>query len=265
MGKNKNRKNRKNTGDGGGGGGDGRGDDSSTAAKPTTGVEEPVGQASNDHEPEAPVTTAPPASSSDLSKPAAEKAESEPEPKKQVPAKQAEEAVAQPDAPSQAIDEKEAPEPEATDIQALIQEIATQYASYARLDVDVVRKELSNVDTATEVLLARIDETQGVVDSLTQERQELTDKVLPALQANCEKLVGLFMVIEQLDALVQGLRANVDEVESQLTALDGNKTLMSSMLGRMKLTSFFSRGNATQAPANADASNASANAASPIS
>eukprot|EP00045_Choanoeca_perplexa_P002546 m.25238 g.25238 ORF g.25238 m.25238 type:complete len:188 (+) comp11574_c0_seq1:56-619(+) len=140
----------------------------------------------------------------------------------------------------------EVAEPPTLDV--IAESIAKEHSRYLDLNNnDYLRKELVQSSDAADSLLAQIDECTTVVNTITAERDELVTQVLPALQSNCERLVAMFMVIENLETLVASMRANLDEVEKEVAAVEKPRTV-TSMLSKVKLSGFFSRKSTAPTP-----------------
>lgn len=63
--------------------------------------------------------------------------------------------------------------------------------------------------------------------------------MLPALQANCERLAAAFVAIEQLERVVVDVRSHVQQVENEVAAVEREKSVINTVFRSMK-TSFFS-------------------------
>ena len=63
--------------------------------------------------------------------------------------------------------------------------------------------------------------------------------MLPSMQANSERMVSIFMAIEQLEHIVSEARTHVNAVEAEVAAAEREKSMLTSVFRSVK-SSFFS-------------------------
>eukprot|EP01147_Barroeca_monosierra_P005977 gene5977-7334_t len=106
---------------------------------------------------------------------------------------------------------------------------------------------LEAISQDTDQLLARIDAYNGLLTTLSVEREELQTDILPHLKANCKLLVELFKKIDQIESVVCLVKDRMQIVEDELDEVDKPSTSVVSGMLRSIKTGLFKRSKSNPA------------------
>eukprot|EP00056_Hartaetosiga_gracilis_P005918 m.90807 g.90807 ORF g.90807 m.90807 type:complete len:170 (+) comp12317_c1_seq1:2328-2837(+) len=95
------------------------------------------------------------------------------------------------------------------------------------------------IESGTEQLLARLDASAGLLQSLSLEREELLNVILNSMKENTQVLEDLFRRIDEIETFVEFVKSKMNEVEAQISSMEEKKNVMSffkkkSWFGRKK-------------------------------
>ncbi|XP_042600708.1 biogenesis of lysosome-related organelles complex 1 subunit 4-like [Cyprinus carpio] len=122
-------------------------------------------------------------------------------------------AVAQ--SPSSAAGETQA---EQTQDDELLRHTAITYSSYIRASAE---EEVLCLEKSLEEMLTRVDEFVGMLDMIRNDTSQVVSENLPQIQRKSEEMRGIYRKIDNLEAFVKMVGANVSAMEEQVTQVEG--------------------------------------------
>lgn len=121
---------------------------------------------------------------------------------------------------------------------AELNELAKDYAKYLVVDSE---KEIKGFYEGIELMLTKLDEFGGLLDTVRSETRDCLDKKVPELEIKCQHMKQIFHRIDQLEMFVNVVRQSVNateeqvsKAESEMGSLSGLKKMFSSLVGSKK-------------------------------
>jgi len=90
---------------------------------------------------------------------------------------------------------------------------AAEFAQYCQVDV---RNESKAIEDTIEDMLVRLDEFSHLADTIRNDSSQSLIEIIPQLYARSQELPTIFRRIDQLEAFVNAVKKNVDEVEESV-------------------------------------------------
>lgn len=100
----------------------------------------------------------------------------------------------------------------------ILRETAISYSSYIRATAE---KEVLCLEKSLEEMLTRVDEFVGMLDMIRNDTSQIVNENLPQIQQKSEEMRQIYRRIDQLEAFVKMVGANVNAMEDQVTQAEG--------------------------------------------
>lgn len=118
------------------------------------------------------------------------------------------------DSEGQAFSETETKEDE---VELDLEKCAAEFAQYCHVDV---KNESKVIEDTIEDMLVRLDEFSHLADSIRNDSSQSLIEIIPQLHERSQELPTIFRKIDQLEAFVNAVKKNVDEMEESVSTAE---------------------------------------------
>lgn len=94
---------------------------------------------------------------------------------------------------------------------------AAEFAQYCQVDV---KNESKVIEETIEDMLVRLDEFSHLADSIRNDSSQSLIEIIPQLYERSQELPTIFRKIDQLEAFVNAVKKNVDEMEESVSTAE---------------------------------------------
>ncbi|XP_076303206.1 biogenesis of lysosome-related organelles complex 1 subunit 4 [Lasioglossum baleicum] len=128
---------------------------------------------------------------------------------------------------------------------AIVEELAKDYASYAKLDLSNQMKSFH--DTIEDVMM-RLEEFQSIIEMVQNERTQCIDQHIPKLQDIQPEVVTLCKRIDALEHVIAMANVNLTTLEAAVDNAEAELGISDRLFGMLNPLSFFKKSQESSLP-----------------
>ncbi|XP_031849021.1 biogenesis of lysosome-related organelles complex 1 subunit 4 [Nomia melanderi] len=121
---------------------------------------------------------------------------------------------------------------------AIVEELAKDYASYAKLDLSNQMKSFHNT---IEDVMMRLEEFQSIIEMVQTERMQCMDQHIPQLQDMQQEVVNLCRRIDALEHVIALANVNLTTLEAAVENAEAELGISDRLFGMLNPLSFFKK------------------------
>lgn len=103
------------------------------------------------------------------------------------------------------------------EIEVDLAKCVAEFAQYCQVDV---RNESKAIEDTIEDMLVRLDEFSHLADTIRNDSSQSLIEIMPQLHLRSQELPTIFRKIDQLEAFVNAVKKNVDQVEESVATAE---------------------------------------------
>ncbi|XP_003703240.1 biogenesis of lysosome-related organelles complex 1 subunit 4 [Megachile rotundata] len=129
-----------------------------------------------------------------------------------------------------------------SDTTTIVEELAKDYAGYAKLDLS---KQLKGFHDTIEDVMMRLEEFQSIIEMVQSESSKCTDQQIPRLEDMEQEVTNLCRRIDALEHVIAMANVNLTTLEAAVDNAEAELGISDRLFGMLNPLSFFKK---TQEP-----------------